>query len=824
MPRPIRPGYDPVAAEAKRLGSTEGDWKNIGGMSSKEVKGRTRGGGVGRPNLAKRVYNEESSDDETVVAVVREPEFVDEDEDDEDEEDDEVPKKKPPANNLIFEAEAMKDMLDKNCRCSDCYGPVEVSIKTVCIASQVILTCKNKECGFTFNSTTPASANIGNEGSDDRERSTDFAINVNYILGFLWAGDGGTEAGRILGTMGLPNDTTMESRSFPIIEERINSTLEKVAADILLDNLIEEVRLAMEAAGSVTNDFELWKSSVDGTSDVVLHKSKYPSIRVSFDMGWQQRSSGNRYNSASGHAILVGSFTRKAVAMILKSKVCYFCIAWPKNKKNEGLPVGTHYCRRNHEGTSSAMEPAACLEMVVGLYENRNCVVSMIVCDDDASTRSMMRWSNQDHMINNNTTQVPQIPKSKGINTGEMTNRPDRGKLPGHIPEPLFGADPNHRRKVFSGVLIKHKDLRVADRHGMCKMDCTRLQKNFGYMARTLKNRPESEYVAAGVAVLDHHFDDHTHCGAWCPRKRLTPAQILASNRYYRCKTKDAKLYAALKSKVDRFLTLDRLKEIAHGMDTQVNESFNNTVSWMAPKNKVYCGSCSLSNRLAIAVGINSIGLVRFYTRLYKAMGITITPNVMHFLQVKEGARTRRSTKAKLCETKKQRNEKKMEACRTSEKQAHVDRAKKEGTYRKGMNMDEDGADGYTAQDLLEQDLLQQAQEQNGGRPPKKKRKTLAIPAICKHCGLAGHSRRTSSKCLHFKGANSGVPPPIPLSALSAPADMDDELLQLDAAADVDRMDSCPLVPDDDELEDDEFGEFQDALTWSDGEEEPGVI
>jgi hypothetical protein len=26
-------------------------------------------------------------------------------------------------------------------------------------------------------------------------------------------------------------------------------------------------------------------------------------------------------------------------------------------------------------------------------------------------------------------------------------------------------------------------------------------------------------------------------------------------------------------------------------MDTQVNESFNNIAAWMAPKNKVYCGS-----------------------------------------------------------------------------------------------------------------------------------------------------------------------------------------------------------------------------------------
>jgi hypothetical protein len=167
----------------------------------------------------------------------------------------------------------------------------------------------------------------------------------------------------------------------------------------------------------------------------------------------------------------------------------------------------------------------------------------------------------------------------------------------------------------------------------------------------------------------------------------------------------------------------------------------------MAPKNKVYCGSCSLSNRLCIAVGINSIGLVRYYTRLYKAMGITITPNVMHFLQVKEGARTRRSKKCKEAETKKKRNERKMEACRKDERQAHVDRAKKEGTYQKGMNMDEDGVDGYMAEDLQQK------------QPARKKRKTNNN-VVCMHCGLTGHTTTRSRMCLKNKGnsATTGVP------------------------------------------------------------------
>ena len=60
-------------------------------------------------------------------------------------------------------------------------------------------------------------------------------------------------------------------------------------------------------------------------------------------------------------------------------------------------------------------------------------------------------------------------------------------------------------------------------------------------------------------------------------------------------------------------------------MDTQSNESFNNMVSWLAPKNKFYCGSMSLANQLGIAVGINSIGLVSASKDNSKSLTVVIS-------------------------------------------------------------------------------------------------------------------------------------------------------------------------------------------------------
>jgi hypothetical protein len=150
---------------------------------------------------------------------------------------------------------------------------------------------------------------------------------------------------------------------------------------------------------------------------------------------------------------------------------------------------------------------------------------------------------------------------------GELKKREDNGKLPAHIPEPLFIADPNHHRKGLTGKLIKLCAQKIEVRGTLTHMDCTRIGKNFGYMARTLRSRPVDEFEDAAKAVLLHHFDDHTYCGAWCPRKLETQEQRDAKARYYRCKEKDADLHDLLEKQMALFIQLDKLTDMAHGLD-----------------------------------------------------------------------------------------------------------------------------------------------------------------------------------------------------------------------------------------------------------------
>jgi hypothetical protein len=345
-------------------------------------------------------------------------------------------------------------------------------------------------------------------------------------------------------------------------------------------------------------------------------------------------------------------------------------------------------------------------------------------------------------MLNNNSTvAIPKVAKTRGTDIGGEQDRPDNGRLPGHIPEPLFVADPNHRRKGFTGELQGILKEKVAQRFTLTRNDVTRLEKNFGYMARAIRG----VCVNAGKAVLDHLFDQHDNCGEWCPRKRLTEQQLSESRRFYRCMTKDADLYKILTKKVGRYLTFDKLKDISYGMDTQVNESFNNTFSWFAPKSKVYCASASLSNRLSLAIGIHSVGQVRFWTRCFKTFGVTVTPAVTHFLECKESVCNVKHARCKTIKAKKEDRsmQHRYDKMKDDEAEARMARAKREGTYCRGMNMQEFGADGYT-----ENELRQMA----ANRPAKKSRTSAQqMDITCKHCLLQGHSTTRSRQCLKYK-------------------------------------------------------------------------
>jgi hypothetical protein len=277
---------------------------------------------------------------------------------------------------------------------------------------------------------------------------------------------------------------------------------------------------------------------------------------------------------------------------------------------------------------------------------------------------------------------------------------------------------------------------------------------------------------------------------------------------------------------VSRFIEEDRLEELNHGMDTNPNESFNNVISYFAPKNRVFCTTRSLETRVALAVGVVSVGFNVFYRRIFKALGITMTTPVVHWLEQKDKLRAYRLMTRKTTEVKKSRMSSKFDKLKEQEKETREKMAKKEGAYRSGGNMDEEG-------------FFPANKNNNNKKPAAKKKRTATTPNICPHCGQKGHKTLRSKHC-RFNPQNPEYVPPneavplvasLPMAAASnaSTTSNTEHVLNLDdykleeqmQADDVDNMDSMPL--DDDHVPSDFEDEFYDCGTWSEDDDD-GVI
>jgi hypothetical protein len=371
--------------ELRRLNATKDalPWNVVAGTVEKRT--RSRGGGdfddseleeEEEDQQQEQVENHDANDEEEVMG----------DEEQENQDPLEEPPKeksiKPVHKRVVIEINNI-DKAIASLACSQCGEAVKVTIRTVCLASSIGLECTNEDCGFLYHPEPPAGTTIHLARNDNFERSTDYAINVLYVLSFISMGDGPTEAARQLGLMGLPNDTTMKSRSFSIIEGRISPIIRDLCKDTILENLTEEARLSMEASETHdVHDFNLWKNSLTDKS-IKLSLAKMPKLHGSYDMAWQQKGSGHQYNSVSGHGTIVGRRTRKVIALVIKCKVCNQCTAW--EKKNPGVEILPHTCYKNHDGSSGSMESAGIVELVTACYEDHQVVIAKLCCDDDSS-------------------------------------------------------------------------------------------------------------------------------------------------------------------------------------------------------------------------------------------------------------------------------------------------------------------------------------------------------------------------------------------------------------------------------------------------------
>ena len=96
-------------------------------------------------------------------------------------------------------------------------------------------------------------------------------------------------------------------------------------------------------------------------------------IFVSFDMGWNKRSSGNRYDSFLGHALLIGCLSKKIVTGIVSNRICRQCSKAEEN----GEEPPKYICPRNYNSSSKAMETDVALHLYKEIFETSNNILHL---------------------------------------------------------------------------------------------------------------------------------------------------------------------------------------------------------------------------------------------------------------------------------------------------------------------------------------------------------------------------------------------------------------------------------------------------------------
>ena len=102
-------------------------------------------------------------------------------------------------------------------------------------------------------------------------------------------------------------------------------------------------------------------------------------LNVTYDMGWQKRSSGRRYEYSSRHSFIISGRSKWIIGMVLYSKAYRKCGA----TKKRGEESEEHDFLNNFEGSSKRIEASTILKMVEDELYNRIFIIDVIVSDDD---------------------------------------------------------------------------------------------------------------------------------------------------------------------------------------------------------------------------------------------------------------------------------------------------------------------------------------------------------------------------------------------------------------------------------------------------------
>ena len=506
--------------------------------------------------------------------------------------------------NRLVHWDSLKSMIETNTRCCHCGNKLVLSELTIGIATKLSLTCQNSRCKCR-NINNVKKTNIKQNIFSRVDSAEMFAINCQFVLSLMQTGCGATESETYISFLDLPNGSTFKKKIFSRVQNAMRPEIVKISDLCMDDARHEEIKKTIGE--------NLYKDFLQNK----LPPSQVP-LTVMYDMGWNKRSSGNKYDSMSGHGFLLGGNTRKIMNYRCMSKACVKCRLAELTKKE---PI-KHECPKNHCGSSKSMECEAIWLMVQDAYYNQRFTCSIIVSDDNSTMKSILKHSWEEKIKAGRMT-VDEWPKNN-------QNRPkkDNGRLPLDIPEPKFLADFNHRVKTVGKAIFALAALPKRD-SDVSKELAVRMKSYWGMMlkqVRYLKWEEEKENIKKKMlAPLEHLFNNHKFCDVeWCyvlmAQKEGKP-YVPEEHRPLFNKQVDTKMYQQLLQVLERFQTDDNIRDCLHKYDTQMNEGLNMSVSRYVPKFKHYGTTMSLDTRLRCVIGQHNMGYESYYKTLLYNLG-----------------------------------------------------------------------------------------------------------------------------------------------------------------------------------------------------------
>ena len=256
--------------------------------------------------------------------------------------------------------ECIKD-LQKGVRApKDLLEPLEFTVSNRGWKSHISATCKFGHVLDGSSNTSAATRNYITSHSDRKKRIDEYIdhdINIKTTLAAYLCRIGSTELVRIAASIGVSTGPKSIEKCFHRVSKHfLSRIIIDEVDDVIAQNLIKETRLTFESLHPTL--FHLWpalKQSIFAAcsaNDPPQISDLKISLAASLDMGWQKRSSRNKYDSKSAHMFLIGLRLGKPIGYQCVSVACRTC----ENAKKNNREASHHFCPCNYEGSAKSME------------------------------------------------------------------------------------------------------------------------------------------------------------------------------------------------------------------------------------------------------------------------------------------------------------------------------------------------------------------------------------------------------------------------------------------------------------------------------------